>query len=196
MHQEPQFAAAPEGMAARLAALIGAKSFGAAIPHLRTDGHNGAYDVVLVDDLRALLASEATDPAPAFAPPTEPGEVLYETPGDAVYPAPEDDFEALTRTERGQVQEVMRDRDASPHMIPLIERFLADRRATDPPAGETVTEWGVRCPIFNAAYRAGGSEEAKDDATTHPGDVIVRRERTTYPDRVTEWQPADSEEGR
>jgi len=47
---------------APIRALVDSKSFGVVVPGARErdPSHNGAHDVVLVSDLRALLTSEAT----------------------------------------------------------------------------------------------------------------------------------------
>lgn len=63
--------------------------------------------------------------------------------------------------------------------------------------GETTAEWSWRYPDRPTPHHWYSEADARRWASNYPhhrgSGVLVRRERTTYPDRVTDWQevPAD-----
>lgn len=230
--------AAPEGMAARLAA-VRADALREAGQLVR-DHLFGQTDAAKVADfldsraarVAAALASEDTDPAPNPVPSGHFDSGLTDREEATLVagarstpptdPAPEGDREALLDIVR-QIEDgtIVMDAEGqlTGYVVPIDEwrghraalvRAAGFRRATDPGAGETVTEWGVRLTkrpdgfmlrsqyyegtATGGVYRAQGEDHAKACAASPTaGGVVVSRERTHIPDRVTEWQPVDPE---
>jgi hypothetical protein len=65
------------------------------------------------------------------------------------------------------------------------------------PSGVTVTEWGVRLPGGFVFTKHEGQPMTEKRARAEVGaepwkatPTLVSRQRTTYPDRVTDWQEA------
>jgi len=67
-------------------------------------------------------------------------------------------------------------------------------QTTDPGAGETVTEWGVRFSADVVEEYADDETTARFDAERTSGRVLLRRTRTKHPDTVSDWQHVDPEE--
>jgi len=74
------------------------------------------------------------------------------------------------------------------------------RRATDPGAGETVTEWGVRYeipdpePLHSATRTQVVASEQIARVAVANGAPIRATNRRVVSRTVTEWQPVDPEE--
>lgn len=140
---------------------------------------------VLAAYVREQLASEATDPGP------------------------EGDRETLTEADRDALACLCHAAICPLHnegsdgyieyqvddLLARVERILADRRATDPGAGETVTEWGVRytSPPERGWFPLPSEQMARDLVADDPlGNTVAgKRSVTRGP-----WQPVDPEATR
>lgn len=85
----------------------------------------------------------------------------------------------------------------------VIQRILADRlvaavqRGREEALGEgtTVTEWNLRSRLGLSFGPRGTTDEHSARMSlekSSPGRVLITRQRTTYPDRVTEWAEVES----
>lgn len=109
--------------------------------------------------------------------------------------------EALADALRGDGWSAEAAADTASAILPTVERLLA---AHPPEASEQHVEWGVRWPdgsITSCGWMDGPSEgwarksllpnERFVNPTQQVGEAVVRRTRTIYADRVTEWVAVD-----
>jgi hypothetical protein len=104
--------------------------------------------------------------------------------------APSPDVETVLARVREAVFAIPMPDDADPAFwlkaIAAIDAVAAALRGAGlpEPSGVTVTEWGVR--LATGEVRTG----PRRGSLRNPGERLVTRQRTTYPDRVTDWQEA------
>lgn len=75
-------------------------------------------------------------------------------------------------------------------LVEAVNRVLVAHRGDAPaPVGTTTDEWAVDHP---SGVREENVPEtlARPHVSKHPEQTLLRRRRTTYPDHVTEWEPA------
>lgn len=196
---------APVGMAARLAAVLAehawlttGKCRCGVFVGFAAEGPKGIA-AHQGEAVAAALASEATDPAPRHN--HDPIGLYANCPACGTVippdPAPEGDREWPCADFKAPITCLTTPKPKTLlchwcRAIPDAARIQA-LYATDPPAGETATEWGVRDRV-GLVIQVG--DERCPEVDLESGDTHVSRERTRFPDRVTEWQPADPEEGR